>query len=185
MFGSPWARTVLRPSMTSITRRNGKSPLCCLAICVRSAGFGRMTVPAMPSPLPAAPWHDAHCASYSFLPAAIEPAESHTWQAVGELMEEEQRAEAEAVMQRFAEEVAKLSGKTPVIFIRQGTARDALLKLIEEEPTVSILILAAGTGRGGPGPLISALTGKFFPRLTIPLTIVPGTLTDDEIDALT
>ncbi len=116
---------------------------------------------------------------------AIEPAESHTWQAVGELMEEEQRADAEAMMQRFAEEVVKLSGKTPVIFIRQGVARDALLNLIEEEPTISILILAAGTGRGGPGPLVSALTGKFFPKLTIPLTIVPGTLTDEEIDALT
>lgn len=116
---------------------------------------------------------------------AIEPAESHTWQAVGELMEEEQRAEAEAMMQRYAEEVVKLSGKTPVIFIRQGMARDALLNLIDEEPTISILILAAGTGRGGPGPLISALTGKFLPKLTIPLTIVPGTLTDDEIDALT
>jgi nucleotide-binding universal stress UspA family protein len=116
---------------------------------------------------------------------AIEPAESHTWQAVGELMEEEQRAEAEAMMQRFAEEVVKLSGKTPVIFIRPGVARDALLKLIDEEPTVSILILAASIGRGGPGPLIAALTGKFFPKLTIPLTIVPGTLTDEEIDALT
>ena len=116
---------------------------------------------------------------------ASEPAESHTWQAVAERMEEEQRAEAEAMMQRFAEEVVKLSGKTPVIFIRPGIARDALLGLIDEDPTVAILILAAGTGRGGPGPLISALTGKFFPRLSIPLTIVPGTLTDEEIDALT
>ena len=116
---------------------------------------------------------------------AIEPAESHTWQAVADRMEEEQRAEAEAMMQRFAEEVVKLSGKTPVIFIRPGIARDALLGLIDEEPTVSILILAAGTGRGGPGPLISALTGKFFPKLSIPLTIVPGTLTDEEIDVLT
>jgi len=116
---------------------------------------------------------------------AIEPAESHTWQAVAERMEEEQRAEAEAMMQRFAEEVVKLSGKTPVIFIRPGIARDALLAITDQEPTVSILIRAAGMGRGGPGPLISALTSKFFPRLSIPLTIVPGTLTDEEIDALT
>jgi|SRR6185503_6198894 nucleotide-binding universal stress UspA family protein len=116
---------------------------------------------------------------------AIEPAESHTWQAVADRMEEEQRAEAEAMMQRFAEEVMKLSGKTPVLYIRPGMGREALLQLIDEEPTISILILAAGTGRGGPGPLIAALTGKFFPKLTIPLTIVPGTLTDEEIDALT
>ena len=116
---------------------------------------------------------------------AIEPADSHTWQAVGELMEEELRTEAEAMMQSFAEEVVKLSGKTPVIYIRPGVGRDALLQLIDEEPSVSILILAAGGGRGGPGPLIQALTGKFSTRLTIPMTIVPGTLTDDEIDALT
>lgn len=116
---------------------------------------------------------------------SIEPAESHTWQAVGELMEAEQRAEAEAMMQRYAEEVVKLSGKTPVIFIRQGMVRDSLLALIDEEPTISILILAAGAGRSGPGPLIAALTGKFYQRLAIPLTIVPGSLGDDEIDALT
>lgn len=116
---------------------------------------------------------------------AVEPAEGHTWQAVGELVEEEQRAEAEAMMQRYAEDVMKLSGKTPVIFIRQGVVRDALLQLIDEEPTISILILAAGTGRSGPGPLIQALTGKFYQRVSIPLTIVPGTLSDQEIDALT
>ena len=62
---------------------------------------------------------------------AIEPADSHTWQAVGELMEEELRTEAEAMMQRFAEEVVKLSGKTPVIYIRPGVGRDALLQLVE------------------------------------------------------
>lgn len=116
---------------------------------------------------------------------ALEPAESHHWQAVGELMEQEQRAEAEATLQRFAEDVAKQSGRTPVIYIRQGTARDALLDLIEEEPTISILILAAGAGRTGPGPLIAALTGKFSQRLEIPMTIVPGSLSDEQIDALT
>ena len=116
---------------------------------------------------------------------AVEPAEGHTWQAVGELVEEEQRAEAEAMMQRYAEDVVRLSGKTPVIFIRQGVAHDTLLQLIDEEPTISILILAAGTGRSGPGPLIQALTGKFYQRVSIPLTIVPGTLSDEEIDALT
>ncbi len=117
--------------------------------------------------------------------SAIEPAESHQWAAVGELIEEEQRQAAEASMQVYADNVAKLSGKMPVIYIRQGTASDALLRLLDEEPTISILILAAGTGRGGPGPLISALTGKYNARLRIPLTIVPGTLTDEEINALT
>ncbi len=117
--------------------------------------------------------------------SVIEPPEGHHWAAVGELIEEEQRQAAEAALQRFADEVKHLSGKVPVIYIRQGVPSDALLHLIDEEPTISILILAAGTGRAGPGPLIAALTGKAYQRLAIPLTIVPGTLTDEEIDALT
>ena len=49
---------------------------------------------------------------------------------------------------------------------------------------LGILVLAAGTGAEGPGPLISYLTGKPAARLRIPITIVPGGLTLDEIDAL-
>ena len=72
----------------------------------------------------------------------------------------------------------------PVLYIRQGSRRDELLKLLAEEPSISILVLAASAGPGGPGPLISALTGKYNKQLRIPLTIVPGTLSEQEIDAL-
>jgi hypothetical protein len=50
---------------------------------------------------------------------------------------------------------------------------------------VSILVLAAGTGPEGPGPLVSYLTGKAVGRLRIPLTIVPGSLTPDQLEAVT
>ena len=33
--------------------------------------------------------------------------------------------------------------------------------------------------------LVTALTGKFAGKLHIPLTIVPGSLTDEEVDAIT
>ena len=56
--------------------------------------------------------------------------------------------------------------------------------LINEEPTISILVLAAGTGAEGPGPLISSLTGKAAARLRIPIAIVPGGLTMEQVDAL-
>jgi hypothetical protein len=58
------------------------------------------------------------------------------------------------------------------------------LALIAEEPTISILVLAAGTGAEGPGPLVSSLAGKTAARLRIPITIVPGGLTVDQVDAL-
>jgi nucleotide-binding universal stress UspA family protein len=114
----------------------------------------------------------------------IEPTELQHWGAVESLMREERREEAEALIQKLAAEVNELAGTMPVIYIREGRRRDELLALLEEEPTLTILVLAAGTGAEGPGPLVSALTGKFSGRLRIPLTIVPGGLTDEQIDAL-
>ena len=57
-----------------------------------------------------------------------------------------------------------------------------MLKLIDEEPSISILVLGAATGAKGPGPLVSSLTGKQVGKLRIPITIVPGNLSDADIE---
>jgi nucleotide-binding universal stress UspA family protein len=115
----------------------------------------------------------------------IEPTDLQHWGAVESLMKEERREEAEALLQKLSSEVTDIAGTMPVIYIREGRRRDELLALMEEEPSISILVLAAGSGVEGPGPLISALTGKLASKLRIPVTIVPGALNDAQIDALT
>ena len=100
-------------------------------------------------------------------------------------MEKEQRLEAEEVLNKYSDQIAEVTGQIPMLYVGEGKPRDALLKLLEEEPQISVLVLASGSGPRGPGPLISALTGKFYKRLQIPLTIVPGTLTTEEIDRIT
>ena len=114
----------------------------------------------------------------------IEPTDLQQWMAVETLMREERREEAEALLHAIADQVAELSGSMPVIYIREGRPRDELVALIEEEPSISILVLAASTGPEGPGPLISALTGKQGTKLRIPVTIVPGILSEQQIDTL-
>jgi nucleotide-binding universal stress UspA family protein len=114
----------------------------------------------------------------------VEPAEFQHFSAIGELMRDEARQEAEHLLQRMAAKVNEMSGELPVLYVREGEPRGELLKLISEEPSISILVLAAGTGPEGPGPLVSAMTGKSVNRLRIPVTIVPGTLSDEAIDAL-
>jgi nucleotide-binding universal stress UspA family protein len=113
-----------------------------------------------------------------------EPAEAE-WLGVGDIMREERRAEAEQRLQELSTQVQNLSGQMPVLYVREGTVREELLKLIDEEPSISILVLGADVGTGGPGPLVTALTGKFASKLHIPLTIVPGSLTEAEVDAIT
>ncbi len=117
--------------------------------------------------------------------SALEPSDFGHWQAVDDLIEQEQREEAETAIKQYADKINEMSGKMPVVYIRRGTARDQLLELLAEEPSISILVLAAGTGSKGPGPLISALTGKLYSKIQVPITIVPGSLSDEDIDALT
>jgi nucleotide-binding universal stress UspA family protein len=114
----------------------------------------------------------------------IEPSELQQWMAVETLMLEERREEAEELLQKLSAEVNDLAGAMPIVYIREGRRRDELLALLDEEPGISILVLAAGTGPEGPGPLITALLGRMSGRMRVPVTIVPGSLSDDEIAAL-
>jgi nucleotide-binding universal stress UspA family protein len=126
----------------------------------------------------------AHTGGRVALLRVVEPVEVQHWISVQELAREERREAAEQLMQQLCDEVLPIAGTVPVVYIREGRAQDELVALINEEPTISILVLAAGTGQSGPGPLISYLTGKQAARLRIPITIVPGGLTVEQIDAL-
>jgi nucleotide-binding universal stress UspA family protein len=114
----------------------------------------------------------------------IEPDEPQPFRHVEELIRAEKRAQAEALMQELSAQVLLLSEQHPVVHLREGDRAEQLLKLIEEEPQISILVLAAGTGPEGPGPLIGQLLGQMSGRLRLPITVVPGGLTDQQLDAL-
>jgi len=53
--------------------------------------------------------------------------------------------------------------------------------LLKEDADISILVLASGVGKEGPGPLVSMFGSAVQ---SIPVTIVPGNFTDAQIDAL-
>ena len=114
----------------------------------------------------------------------VESTEFQHWMSVGDLMREEARSEGEQVLQRCATQVSEQTGELPVLYLREGSRRSQLMALIDEEPSISILVLAADTGPRGPGPLVSALTGKFVGKLRVPVTIVPGHLSDDQVDRI-
>jgi nucleotide-binding universal stress UspA family protein len=67
--------------------------------------------------------------------------------------------------------------------IREGETAAEMLKLIEEDEDIAALILAASSGTEGPGPLVSSLakTAGTFP---IPVAIVPGHLSDEDLDSM-
>jgi nucleotide-binding universal stress UspA family protein len=106
------------------------------------------------------------------------------WLGVGDLMKEEAREEAEGRLDHYAARARNLAGIDPERVLRDGAKSDEILKYIDEDEDIGILVLAAGTGKEGPGPLVSSLAGAASASFPVPITIVPGGLTDEELDAL-
>ena len=115
----------------------------------------------------------------------IEPVAMDSLMSFDQLLRDEQRAEAEQKLQRLARDVVTAAGAPPCLIIREGNRRDELLALLADDEHVSVLVLGAGVGKEGPGPLISYLTGRALSRLHVPLTIVPGGMTETELEAIT
>lgn len=126
-----------------------------------------------------------HAAGRLALLYIMEPAEFQHWMAVEEKMREEARDEAEDFLQQYASQVKEWTGEMPTLYVREGKPAEAIIGLIAEEPRISILVLGAGTDKKkGPGPLVSAIAGKMSGAFPIPITIVPGGLSLDQIDLL-
>ncbi|MCT7374431.1 universal stress protein [Chelativorans salis] len=113
----------------------------------------------------------------------IEPGDFQHWLGVEQIMREEAMATANAALDTHATKIRESIGIEPELVIREGNPSDEIHKLIEEDQDIAILVLAASNAKEGPGPLVSSIAGKgaAFP---IPVTVVPHSLSDEEIESL-
>ena len=117
----------------------------------------------------------------------IEPEYFEHWSGVREEIERQAREEAEAVLQKSAELVVAETGAPPEFLIKNAeNVRAALREVIGSDPDIKILVLAAAVGGRGPGPLVASLAkeGVQWGARKVPVTLVPGDLTDAEIAEL-
>lgn len=105
------------------------------------------------------------------------------WLGVADIMKAEAHEAANEDLARFAARVAGITGLTAEGVVREGKATEQILKLIDEDDDIVVLILAADTDKETPGPLVTSLS-KAAGSFPIPIGIVPGHLTDEELNAL-
>ena len=117
----------------------------------------------------------------------IEPEYFEHWSGVREEIERQARDEAEAALQMSAAFVQAETGLPPEYLIKHAdNVRASLKEVIGSDPDIKILVLAAAVGGRGPGPLVASLAkeGVSWGARKVPVTLVPGDLTDDEIAEL-
>src|SRR5262245_22571646 len=105
------------------------------------------------------------------------------WLGVADIMRAEAHEQANAVLDRHAARSSSITGVMPQCVIREGDKAQEVLNLIEDDEDIAALLLAAATSKEGPGPLVSSLA-KNDGDFPIPVAIVPGHLSDEELDAL-
>ena len=114
----------------------------------------------------------------------IVPSEFTQWVGVENIMRAEAMDEAETALGRYADMVRNWSRIEPQQVIREGVRAEEIVRLIEDDEDIAVLVLAAGAEKEGPGPLVTALAGKASGTFPVPITIVPGSLDDEAISAL-
>ena len=117
--------------------------------------------------------------------AVLEPGDaSQQWLGVKNIMQEEAREEAEQLLHRLASHVNEYAGIRAELIIREGRRAEQVKALIEEDKDIAILVLAAGIGKEGPGPLVTLVAAGRDKAFNIPVTVVPGDLSEEELRAL-
>jgi hypothetical protein len=114
---------------------------------------------------------------------ALVPRESfNAFGGVQATIEQEALDRAEMVASSAAGSIFAESGKMPVISVRTGDAQGVIREYLADHPEVAALVLGAA-GEGGPGPLVAHFSNHAG-ALPCPLFIVPGGLSDEDIDQL-
>jgi hypothetical protein len=115
------------------------------------------------------------------------PAVFEHWSGVRDEIDRQARESALEAAAVFTPLVQAETGRDPeVILVRADDTRDALRKAISADKDIKILVLAAATGGRSPGPLVASIAreGVRWGGRNLPVTIVPGDLSDAEIDDL-
>ena len=109
--------------------------------------------------------------------------QNQQWLGVADIMRAEAQEEANAALDRASGRANGIAAITPERVIREGDPTEQMLDVIDKDVDITMLVLAANPGPEGPGPIISMITGAVgsFP---IPITLVPGDLSDADIDGL-
>ena len=104
------------------------------------------------------------------------------WKAVEDIAEAESREEAESKIKEYENFILKFTDKKPKKFLMKGDRVECIINFLSDNKFISNFVLASSNS--GSDTLISAFTGKQRSKLTVPLTIIPPNLKEEEIDKL-
>lgn len=113
--------------------------------------------------------------------AVISAEEFQHFMGVADVMRAEAHEKVEAHFQIFKDRMEKREGITPTLAVREGDRVEQVIEYVKSDPEVGVIVLGAAADKSGPGPLVTALTGRRLNDLRVPVTVVPGSMSKEDI----
>lgn len=118
--------------------------------------------------------------------SVIDSADFQQFIGVEDVMRAEAREEAERMLDQRIARIKKIGPIPTETIIREGKVVDAIEQLVVADPAIAVLVLAASSGKDGPGPLVTSFASRSgATALPVLVAIVPGSMTDEQIIAIT
>lgn len=114
----------------------------------------------------------------------LPPDDFQTLGSIAERISEERRLEGQRMLEELGAKVEAINGVKPGMILREGEAGEEIIKTISELSDISLLIIGTAHHMRGRGKLAAWLAGQLGQKLFIPLLMVPGNLTEEQIQGL-
>ena len=125
----------------------------------------------------------AHTGGGVTILSIIPPEEYQHWMGVADLMRAEARERIEAHFEVFAKWMRDKQGVNPELVIREGDPVAQILAQVQVDPSIGILVLGASSDKSGPGPIVTQMI-RNSGSLPIPITVVPGEMSKERLEAI-
>ena len=113
--------------------------------------------------------------------ATVDTAEFTYWLSVNSKMIDNIEKESKEMLKVLSKEIQSYSNVECSYIIEHGSKLDVIKRLIDEDETISLLVLASNKKDKNPGVLVETISGDGY---SIPVVVLPGNLNDDSIDKL-
>ena len=115
----------------------------------------------------------------------IEPADYQSIGMVAEKMRKEQHTESQKLLNELAGKAKDWSGIMPIVMVREGFIEDEIMAVIKEDRTIKMLITGVSSENSKKSKIVPPLVSALGSKLMIPMLIVPGTLTEQQMEDIT
>ena len=103
---------------------------------------------------------------------------------VADVMRAEAHERIEAHFEVFAKWMRSRPKVEPELVIREGDPADELIAQLADDPEIGIVVLGLNPDKAGPNPVLNRLLREAS-NLPCPITIVPGDISKERLEAIT